>query len=81
MTASLLWKDKLQKMFPPPPLDMWADGSYLYVLMSGHGEVNAFEIDPLDGAITFVQSIGGLPSNNTSTGQYNSALGLALGAL
>jgi 6-phosphogluconolactonase (cycloisomerase 2 family) len=63
--------------------DMWTDGSYLYVLMGGPGEVYAFEIDPLDGTITFFQSIGGLlpPSSDASTGQYNSAMGMAFGAL
>ena len=59
---------------------MWTDGRYIYVLRVLSGEIFARRIDPLDGFIAFVQSIGCLPSSNAYAGQHNIATDLAFRA-
>jgi 6-phosphogluconolactonase len=81
-TGGIALLDVVEVTYPEPggtPLDMYADGNYLYILAGGSGEIFVYFVEE-DGTLTQRQNIGGLPGNQDLSAGFLSPLGLTGGA-
>jgi 6-phosphogluconolactonase len=80
-TGGIALLDVVEVAYPEGgnPLDMWADGNYLYILLLATGEIFVYFVEE-DGTLTQRQNIGGLPGNPSPDADFLSPLGLTGGA-